>query len=129
MMAQTEAPAKTGKSDTEKTERPNTVTITDAGPSRKKIAIEIPVETVREQLGTSLDTLMVEAELPGFRKGRAPDREKVRHRRPQGGQESARRIRLFQGHRGAQAPRHRRTHQRDAREDRGRGGEAPCLRA
>jgi trigger factor len=55
-------------------ERPNTVKIEDAGPSRKKITIEIPAETVTEQLGSSLDTLMVEAEIPGFRKGRAPKR-------------------------------------------------------
>ncbi len=55
-------------------ERPNTVKIEDAGPSRKKISIEIPAETVDEQLGSSLDTLMVEAEIPGFRKGRAPKR-------------------------------------------------------
>lgn len=78
-MAETEAATKPGQTETDKTEaekpdRPNTVTITDAGPSRKKIAIEIPAETVAEQLGTSLDTLMVEAELPGFRKGRAPRR-------------------------------------------------------
>lgn len=55
-------------------ERPNTVKIEDAGPSRKKISIEIPAETVDEQLGSSLDTLMLEAEIPGFRKGRAPRR-------------------------------------------------------
>jgi trigger factor len=57
-----------------KTERPNKVQITDAGPCRKKISIEIPAETVSEQLGTSLDTLMLEAEIPGFRKGRVPRR-------------------------------------------------------
>ncbi len=55
-------------------ERPNKVKITDAGPCKKKIAIEVPAETVTEHLGTSLDTLSVEAELPGFRKGRAPRR-------------------------------------------------------
>ncbi|HYE03677.1 MAG TPA: trigger factor [Phycisphaerales bacterium] len=52
----------------------NTVTITDAGPSRKRIAIRIPAEAVNEQLGTSLDTLAVEADIPGFRRGRAPRR-------------------------------------------------------
>jgi trigger factor len=56
------------------TERPNKVTITDAGPSRKKIAIEIPAETVAEQLGSSLDTIQIEVDLPGFRRGRAPRR-------------------------------------------------------
>jgi len=54
------------------TERPNTVSISDAGPSRKKISIEVPAETVTEKLKESLDTLSVEAEMPGFRKGRAP---------------------------------------------------------
>ncbi|MGE4198840.1 MAG: trigger factor family protein, partial [Phycisphaerales bacterium] len=58
----------------EKTDRPNKVNVTDVGPCLKKISIEIPAETVKEQLGTSLDTLLVEAELPGFRKGRAPKR-------------------------------------------------------
>lgn len=56
------------------TEHPNIVRIQDAGPSRKKISIEIPAETVTEQLGSSLDTLAVEAEIPGFRRGRAPRR-------------------------------------------------------
>ncbi|MCC6661723.1 MAG: trigger factor [Phycisphaerales bacterium] len=50
----------------------NTVHITDAGPSRKKVSIEIPAETVTEKLKESLDTLAYEAQLPGFRKGRAP---------------------------------------------------------
>lgn len=56
------------------TATPNTVTITDDGPSRKKIEIEIPAETVDEKVGGALDTLAAEAELPGFRKGRAPKR-------------------------------------------------------
>jgi trigger factor len=55
-------------------QRPNTVKIEDVGPSRKKISITIPAETVAEQLGNSLDTLTLEAELPGFRRGRAPRR-------------------------------------------------------
>jgi trigger factor len=52
----------------------NKVTITDAGPCLKKISIEIPAETVTEQLGMSVDTLLSEAALPGFRKGHAPRR-------------------------------------------------------
>jgi trigger factor len=54
------------------TDRPNTVSIADAGPSRKRISIQVPAETVTEKLRESLDTLSVEAQLPGFRKGRAP---------------------------------------------------------
>jgi len=59
---------------TETVERPNKVKITDVGPSRKKLSIEIPAETVSEHLGTSIETLTSETELPGFRKGRAPRR-------------------------------------------------------
>lgn len=55
-------------------ERPNKVEITDAGPSRKKLRIEIPKETVAEQLSGHLDSLSIEAELPGFRKGHVPRR-------------------------------------------------------
>lgn len=52
----------------------NNVTISDVGPSRKKISIEIPAEIVSAKLGNSIDTLAVEADVPGFRKGRAPRR-------------------------------------------------------
>ncbi len=55
-------------------ERPNKVKLTDVGPSRKKLSIEIPAETVNEHLGTSIETLTAETDLPGFRKGRAPRR-------------------------------------------------------
>lgn len=50
----------------------NTVTITDAGPSRKKIVIEIPASSVDEKIKESMDALATEAELPGFRRGKAP---------------------------------------------------------
>jgi trigger factor len=50
----------------------NDVTITDAGPSRKKLAITIPAEAVEQKVGDSLDTIAVEAAMPGFRKGHAP---------------------------------------------------------
>jgi len=59
---------------TETADRPNKVKVTDVGPSRKKLSIEIPPETVSEHLGTSIETLTAETELPGFRKGRAPRR-------------------------------------------------------
>lgn len=51
---------------------PNAVTIADAGPSRKRLTIEIPAGSVSDKLRESIDTLAVEAQLPGFRKGRAP---------------------------------------------------------
>jgi trigger factor len=52
----------------------NKVKVEDAGPSRKKITIEIPAQTVDEKLTDALDMIAVEAALPGFRKGRAPRR-------------------------------------------------------
>jgi len=51
-----------------------TVTVEDAGPSLKKLNIEVPADVVSEKLSASVDTVAVEAELPGFRKGRAPRR-------------------------------------------------------
>jgi len=53
-------------------ERPNKVQIKDAGPSAKLVSIEIPADTVAEKLRGSLDTLSVEAAMPGFRKGKVP---------------------------------------------------------
>lgn len=54
------------------TDRPNRVSISDAGPARKKITIQVPAETVSEKLRESMDTFMDEAQVPGFRKGKAP---------------------------------------------------------
>lgn len=56
------------------TEQPNKVEIADAGPSRKKIKVEVPAATVDAQLEGQMSTLLMEAELPGFRKGRVPRR-------------------------------------------------------
>jgi trigger factor len=53
-------------------DRPNKVSVQDAGPSRKKISIEIPAETVSEKLQGSMDLLVDQAALPGFRRGKAP---------------------------------------------------------
>lgn len=50
------------------------VTIESTGPSRKRLSIEVPADVVDEKLGGSLETIMHEAELPGFRRGRAPRR-------------------------------------------------------
>ncbi|QOJ01573.1 MAG: trigger factor [Phycisphaeraceae bacterium] len=50
----------------------NDVKVTDAGPSRKKLTITIPAEVVGEKLRDSMSTLAVEAQIPGFRKGKAP---------------------------------------------------------
>ncbi len=56
------------------TETQHHITVQDDGPSRKKLIIEIPAEAVDEKVAGSIDTVAAEAELPGFRKGRAPIR-------------------------------------------------------
>ncbi len=50
------------------------VRIEDVGPCLKRLTITIPASVVDEQLDSSLQMVAVEAELPGFRKGRAPRR-------------------------------------------------------
>ncbi|MBX3386675.1 MAG: trigger factor [Phycisphaeraceae bacterium] len=52
----------------------NKVTIEDLGPCARKLSIEIPAEAVDQTLGASIEGLIADAELPGFRKGRAPRR-------------------------------------------------------
>ncbi len=52
----------------------NKVTITDAGPSRKKLQIEIPAAVVTERIKDSIDALAANASLPGFRRGHVPRR-------------------------------------------------------
>ncbi|MFI4883116.1 MAG: trigger factor [Phycisphaerales bacterium JB064] len=47
-------------------------TVTDSGPSRKRLEIEVAADTVDQRLRDSVDTLLEEAELPGFRRGRVP---------------------------------------------------------
>ena len=52
----------------------NEVKIEDAGPSRKKISITIPAETISDKLDAEIDALTANVRLPGFRPGRAPRR-------------------------------------------------------
>ncbi len=53
-------------------EAPNKVTISDLGPARKKLAIEIPAQTVDAQLKQAMDSLAGTVSLPGFRPGHVP---------------------------------------------------------
>ncbi|MBI1370169.1 MAG: trigger factor [Planctomycetes bacterium] len=57
--------------DQEQTFQP-TVTLTDVGPAKKKIAIEISAEAIAAKLAENFDSLQSEAQLPGFRRGFAP---------------------------------------------------------
>lgn len=52
--------------------RQNKVTVSDAGPSAKKVSIEIPASVVSEKIKSALETVSVQAAVPGFRKGKVP---------------------------------------------------------
>jgi len=58
--------------DAKSVEHKNTVTITDAGACKKKVAIEVPEETVHGALDGQYKELRRDATVPGFRKGKAP---------------------------------------------------------
>lgn len=53
---------------------PFNITVTEAGPSAKKISIEIPEAVIAERLTAGLANYQKFAQLPGFRPGRAPRR-------------------------------------------------------
>jgi trigger factor len=52
----------------------NDVKIEDAGPARKKLTITIPAQTIDDKLAESMSTLATQTVLPGFRKGKAPQK-------------------------------------------------------
>ncbi|MGA2916866.1 MAG: trigger factor [Sedimentisphaerales bacterium] len=52
----------------------NIVNITDAGPCKKKVSIEIPAEKITNTLDEQYKKLGMDTVVPGFRKGRAPRR-------------------------------------------------------
>jgi len=52
----------------------NTVTVEDAGPCKKKVAIEVPEETIKDMADEQYRELRRDVVVPGFRKGRAPRR-------------------------------------------------------
>jgi trigger factor len=68
MAKETEAQTET------KDEIKNIVEISDAGPCKKKISIEIPAEKITKALDEQYEQLRKDAIIPGFRKGRAPRR-------------------------------------------------------
>lgn len=51
-----------------------TVTVEDAGPALKRLNIEIPESRIKSKIEEGFDQLKNEAQLPGFRRGRAPRR-------------------------------------------------------
>ena len=62
------------KTEETKDEIKNIVTITEAGPCKKKVEIEIPAEAIHAKLDKKFQELRRDAVIPGFRKGRAPIR-------------------------------------------------------
>lgn len=63
------------KGKTEETkEIKNKVKVSDSGPCKKKVAIEIPEEKIKQALEADYAELRAEAVVPGFRKGKAPMR-------------------------------------------------------
>ncbi len=54
--------------------KPLSVTVTDIGPARKRLTLEIPPERISETIGSTYDKLQDDAVIPGFRRGRAPRR-------------------------------------------------------
>jgi trigger factor len=52
----------------------NTVTIEDAGPCKKKVIVEIPQKAIETAVDGQYKELGKDAQIPGFRKGRAPRR-------------------------------------------------------
>jgi trigger factor len=52
----------------------NTVTVEDAGPCKRKVAIEVPEETIKDMGDEQYRELRRDVVVPGFRKGRAPRR-------------------------------------------------------
>ncbi len=60
--------------ETPKERPPQTVTVTDVGPARKSLTIELPPERIAKAIEDSFGKLSTEAQIPGFRRGRAPRR-------------------------------------------------------
>lgn len=64
----------TEKNEENKDEIKNVVTISDIGPCKKKISVEITEEKIKTKMDDDYKELRREAAIPGFRKGKAPMR-------------------------------------------------------
>lgn len=68
-------PKETKEKETKETKAPkNKIKITESGPCKKKISIEIPQELIKAALDEQYNDFRRDAVVPGFRKGRAPQR-------------------------------------------------------
>ena len=66
--------SKETESNTAVAEAPYNIRVEDAGPATKKVHVEIPKEKVTEKIAEQYKELRHEAVIPGFRKGRAPQK-------------------------------------------------------
>ncbi len=60
--------------DTAVAEIPYNIRVEDAGPATKKVFVEVPKEKVAEKIAEQFKELRQGAHIPGFRKGRAPQK-------------------------------------------------------
>jgi trigger factor len=67
----------------------STCVLEDAGPCRKRLKIEIPAERVSAKIAESFDLVSKQAQLPGFRPGKAP-RKLIERRFGQSARDEAR---------------------------------------
>ena len=58
--------------DTTETSIDFDIKVEDVGPARKRISVNVPSDAIDQQMTASLGTLQAQAQLPGFRKGKAP---------------------------------------------------------
>jgi trigger factor len=72
-MAENETQETSG-SDTAVAEIPYNIRVEDVGPATKKVHVEIPKEKVAEKIAEQFKELRQGAHIPGFRKGRAPQK-------------------------------------------------------
>ncbi len=68
------AKVKEPKEAKETKEPKNKIKITESGPCKKKISVEIPHELIKTALDEQYNNFRRDAVVPGFRKGRAPQR-------------------------------------------------------
>lgn len=66
--------SKETESNTAVAEAPYNIRVEDAGPATKKVHVEVPKEKVAEKIAEQYKELRHEAVIPGFRKGRAPQK-------------------------------------------------------
>ncbi len=73
-MAESEQDAAQATLDKGEERGEQTVTVEDIGPARKSLTIEVPAERIAAKIEESYSQLQTDAQVPGFRRGRAPMR-------------------------------------------------------